>query len=69
MAKDRMTALLRKNRVARKQETVVRETLRDLKRLRKEGFGGKGYTLAFPFGEGRRIYTDDDLASAMRNSE
>lgn len=52
--KPNLDELLEANPKARKQEQVVRDAVRDLERLRKQGFGGRGYTLAPPFGEKRQ---------------
>ncbi|MHB1104239.1 MAG: hypothetical protein ACYC0C_16000 [Devosia sp.] len=52
--KPSLDELLKANPKAQKQEQVVRDAVRDLERLRKEGFGGRGYTLTPPFGEKRQ---------------
>jgi hypothetical protein len=56
--------LLKANPKARKQEQVIRETMKDLAALRRQGFGGPGYRLIVPFGD-KQLRADEGLARRL----
>lgn len=46
--------LLKANPKARQQEDQIKEALSELRKLRKEGLGSRGYSLVPPYGEKRQ---------------
>ena len=53
--------LLKENPVAKRQEGVLLEALRNVKILRKEGIKSKGYRLIAPFGDKRQLRADEGM--------
>ncbi len=51
MERNQMNAVLAKNPRASRDRKVLREALEEIRRLRQDGVGGRGYTLTPPFGE------------------
>jgi hypothetical protein len=49
--KNELDAMLEANPRAKRDKRIIREALRQVRRLRAEGIGGRGYSLMPPFGE------------------
>ena len=61
MAKSLLKSLLKANPAAQKHEKAIREALKDVDQLRKDGFAGDGYRLVSPYGEKRQLRASEGM--------
>ena len=64
--KKQLDTLLKANPKAKKNERIIRDALRDVRKLRQSGLTGEGYNLVEPFGEKHTLNPSEGVIDRRR---